>query len=563
MLKKILSVLFLLMLFLVNFLLSPKDDNIRIKEVISPSEFLLYSGEKISLNNIDFFDSYYSGKNREFAEKLNISEDQAFIIGNLSKYWAENILKGKKVYFDKDDIVYNRINYKSKFQNSAFFVNNNDIANKEQFEKLLKTINPKKYVIADLTTDTIYPVSKENAQKIKNFVVVRKSHIKKPKKNVKKNTGFIPKLHFKNVLDLGFIKIIYADYTQKLKPDKNCSSEICKELLYQINNSQNSIDIAIYGYLSTPRIEESIKQALKRGVKIRLVYDLDKKGENIYENTSLLASILTDNMNDFNSKENSNIMHNKFYIFDNKIVVTGSANLSHTDMSGFNSNIIAVIKSPEIAKIYSEEFEQMFSGKFHNSKEKVQKNPINGIRVYFSPKDNTIENAIIPIIKNSKKYIYIPTFFITDTKLVNELILAKKRGVDVKIIADALNSSNRSSKQKLLRESGIMLKTENYAGKMHSKSIIADDEYLVIGSMNFSNTGNTKNDENLIVIKNHQAAKFYKDYFLYLWDIIPDKWLKYNARAEGFDSIGSCTDGIDNDYDGYTDKDDPACKEKK
>ena len=39
---------------------------------------------------------------------------------------------------------------------------------------------------------------------------------------------------------------------------------------------------------------------------------------------------------------------------------------------------------------------------------------------------------------------------------------------------------------KLLEEYGIAIKTENYAGKMHSKSMIVDDKYTIIGSMNFS-----------------------------------------------------------------------------
>ncbi len=61
-------------------------------------------------------------------------------------------------------------------------------------------------------------------------------------------------------------------------------------------------------------------------------------------------------------------MHNKFYIFDDKVLITGSANLSHTDMSGFNSNSIVVINSPLVAAIYKQEFEQMFEGKFHTEK---------------------------------------------------------------------------------------------------------------------------------------------------------------------------------------------------
>ena len=106
----------------------------------------------------------------------------------------------------------------------------------------------------------------------------------------------------------------------------------------------------------------------------------------------------------------------------------------------------------------------------------------------------------------------------------------------------------------------IEVKTENYAGKMHSKSMIVDDKYTIIGSMNFSNSGENFNDENLILIEDVEIAKFYRDFFLYQWNKVDKKWLKYNARAEGKDSIGSCNDGLDNNYDGLIDKDDIACK---
>jgi phosphatidylserine/phosphatidylglycerophosphate/cardiolipin synthase-like enzyme len=152
-------------------------------------------------------------------------------------------------------------------------------------------------------------------------------------------------------------------------------------------------------------------------------------------------------------------------------------------------------------------------------------------------------------------------FVITEKRLTQELINAKKRGVDVKVIVDALNASTEHSKHKELRSAGIPVKAENYAGKMHSKTMIVDDEFLVVGSMNFSNSGENRNDENVVILKNAEAAKFYKDFFLYQWDKIPEEWLKYTPRAEGKDSIGSCSDGIDNDYDGKIDMEDEACKE--
>ena len=181
--------------------------------------------------------------------------------------------------------------------------------------------------------------------------------------------------------------------------------------------------------------------------------------------------------------------------------------------------------------------------------------------MYFSPKDKSA-TRIVQLIKEAKTYIYIPAFLITHTNIANELINAKTRGVDVRIIIDANSTGTRNSKHGLLRRSGILLKTENYAGKLHAKTIIIDDKYLITGSMNFSNSGENKNDENLLVIKNSKIAKAHKNFFLYLWTIIPNKYLKYNARSESLESIGSCTDGVDNNFNGKIDNEEELCRAK-
>lgn len=539
--------------------LSYKNYDVRtIIKVVSPVEFILEDGNTIKLNGVETFDSDYTEHNRKLSSILNITEDEAFILGNLGKYWAKNILDGRKIRVGDNDFIYYKFKYLIRFQNSSFGIKNGKPTNKYAFLRQLKSIRKGKFVILDLDTDISYPISKSNKDKIKNFVVVRKSHIK----------NAIPKEHKSAVFDILYnpvfksdnIKIIVSDLTTKIIPDRNCSSYICKEILSNINNAENTIDIAIYGYSSTPDIEQAIERAKQRGVKIRLVYDIDSKGENIYPDTQKLVNLIQNSISDKNSAEVKNTMHNKFYIFDNKTVITGSANLSHTDMSGYNSNSIIVINSPKIAKYYTDEFNQMYSGKFHNNKKAVGDKISDNIQVFFSPQDKSITNGVLPIIKQAKNYIYIPSFVITEKRVTTELINAKKRGVDVRVIADALNASTQHSKHKELRTAGIPVKAENYAGKMHSKTMIVDDEYLIIGSMNFSNNGENRNDENMILLHNSNVAKFYKKFFLYQWDRIPNKWLKYTPRAEGSDSIGSCSDGIDNNYDGKIDMEDEACR---
>ena len=77
-----------------------------------------------------------------------------------------------------------------------------------------------------------------------------------------------------------------------------CNKFVCKEVLKNINNSKESIDIAIYGYSRIPEIETALKSAQERGVKIRLVYDSDKNGGNIYPATDVIAKLIQNSKND-------------------------------------------------------------------------------------------------------------------------------------------------------------------------------------------------------------------------------------------------------------------------
>lgn len=94
------------------------------------------------------------------------------------------------------------------------------------------------------------------------------------------------------------------------------------------------------------------------------------------------------------------------------------------------------------------------------------------------------------------------------------------------------------------------------------KSVIIDDKVVFLGSMNFTKSGDLYNDENCLRIENSKIARKLKMDFLTIWNSIPDKYLYKTPRAESFESIGSCYDGVDNDFDGFIDKYDSGCKVK-
>lgn len=342
-------------------------------------------------------------------------------------------------------------------------------------------------------------------------------------------------------------------------PSTSINTSFGTELKKLIENAKNEISFAIYGLRGQNEILIALIEAQKRGVIVKGVVDSDSHNKNYYSDTKELYKY-------FNivSDHKSAIMHNKFFVIDKAILWSGSSNISDTGTGGYNANNALIINDKNIANIYLQEFNQMFyDKKFHTSKNVLTYENIETedsiISIYFSPKSNTYENGIIELIENAESYIYIPIFYLTHKDLAKKLIEAKGRGVEIKIILDATAAGNKYSIHNKLREKGIAVKVENFGGKMHIKSLIVDDTYIVSGSMNLTKSGNNKNDENTLIIKNTELAKQYKQYFSELWASIPNKYLFKRPNPESLESGKSCFDGIDNDFDKKTDFLDNIC----
>ena len=404
------------------------------------------------------------------------------------------------------------------------------------------------------------------------------------------------------------IKLIYNSPLIFNSSEKNCISDICISLLNLINNSKQTIDFAIYGLRGQDEILNSLINAKNRGVKIRGVIDKRVNGHSYYSDTHLIEKnfknvqsdyrqdiktlyLLSKNIkykdkcirpaghkgplqcfegkgyaakDDFSFK--GDIMHNKFFIVDGKYIWTGSANISDTGTGGYNANVVALIESEFIASKYLIEFEQMFEdGKFHRAKKKLKKTKlqthINGqeVNIYFSPQGYAMYRGVIPLIKEAKDSIDISIFFLTHKNISRELVRASKRGVSIRVILDATAASNGYSKHNYLRDNGIPVKVENWGGKMHMKSAIIDKKHLIVGSMNWTGAGESKNDENTLIIKNFKDSPKYQIFYNLMWNSIPDKWLREDPMPESKDSSTSCYDGVDNNFDGRIDIKDPNC----
>lgn len=584
--KKITTVIILLSIFsIILFLTLKKNDTHRVLKVISPVEFYIDFNDNQAPDTDELIELLHID-----TEPDSLSKTEKLRLNYLGKNFAKETLLNKKVKVTKNGRIRLTLSDLSDYEElliqNGFVLTDKNLQRVKENLKYAQSLNlvsynnqshkyhklDCQYAFNSPNTEIIrFADIPKQAKPCKNCMVTTpEKHKTKDKKNVYQKYPRDVYEKYSPVYKDSYIEFYITDFTRYYYPSSKCLTTACKSLLNEINKSKSSIDFAIYGIDKQPEITRALVNAQKRGVKIRWVYDTDKKGNTIYTETTGLKNILKNSRRDIDYQNAANpdiikdaIMHNKFFIFDNKKVWTGSANISHTDLSGFNANSVVLINSSTIAQIYKNEFEQMYNGNFHNLKSsKTVDKAILGsskISVYFSPQDKTITGHIIPLVNNASKYIYVPVFVITHKDFKQSLINAKQRGVDVRVIVDATSAGSKYSSVKYLRENGIKVKTENCAGKMHMKSIIIDDKYTIIGSMNFTKSGEQYNDENAIIIENPMLTKAFKEKFLYFWREIPDKWLYKNPSAESHNSINSCYDGIDNDFDGKIDMQDDSC----
>lgn len=576
-----------------------KNSGTRVIEVFSPTQFAVDlnsngvydEGETVCIQGIETFTSDLKVNQNDLMKKFNLSQADSINAGYMADEFAKELLLGKrvKISFKPErttdcryaEIFAGEINYTEELLNSGHAIIDGKLTEPELFREKLNYARKLNLVILNRKSGKFHKLDCRYGVKTSDFLILPmqeaelqfekcKYCIVNPEKSQKlkeKEAPTLDKSSYPESKDIEGIKFLLSDYTNHLTPDTKCLHPFCKETVKLINNTNSTLDMAVYEWSRIPEIEKAIENAKKKGVQIRIVYEVKENQPPREEMNDFLNTIENKRSDEIteNKKLTSMLMHNKFIISDKKRLMTGSMNFSRTGFSGFNANNIVIIDSPALSEYYTKEFDQMYSGKFH-----TLKTPLDGentfivgttkISAYFSPQDKTVEKALVPLIENAQSYIYLPVFVITHKKLTQALIDAKNRGVDVKIILDATSVRSNHTTHEILREAGIPLKTENYAGKVHNKSMIIDDKYVITGSMNFSNSGENRNDENCLVIENSDLAKFYKGWFEFIWKKIPETYLKYSVRPESRYSIGSCYDGVDNDFDGKIDFNDDGCK---
>jgi len=131
------------------------------------------------------------------------------------------------------------------------------------------------------------------------------------------------------------------------------------------------------------------------------------------------------------------------------------------------------------------------------------------IELCFTPPNKHCGHLISQLIDRAQSSVYMQAYGLTHPEIIHSLIQAKQRGVEVKVLLDRSNLSQKHSKIKELQQSGIPTTIDVVQGIAHNKVIIIDELKTITGSFNFTVAADTRNAENVIIIEDKEIARDY------------------------------------------------------
>jgi cardiolipin synthase len=229
--------------------------------------------------------------------------------------------------------------------------------------------------------------------------------------------------------------------------------------------------------------------------------------------------------------------HRKIYLFDNKKVLSGGMNLSNEYFGPVSDtqrweDMLFLIEGQS-----SKQFFDIFASDWlYASGEKLDIEGVEATKSFGNsivqvipsgpdmPNDALYEALLCAIYAAQEKIWIVTPYFIPDATLIQALIIAKKRGLDIKLITPKKSNQlmadlARSSYLSELEEVGIDVWL--YEGVMlHAKAMLIDHSSVMLGSVNLDNRS---------LFLNYEVATL-----VYSSDVITEveKWmitLKYRA----------------------------------
>ncbi|MDQ2690581.1 MAG: phospholipase D-like domain-containing protein [Chloroflexota bacterium] len=275
-------------------------------------------------------------------------------------------------------------------------------------------------------------------------------------------------------------------------------------LVAAIDAARLSVDVAAYS-LSLNSVRNALLRAHNRGTTVRVVMEsenMDRSDPQVMMEAGI--PIVGDNRD--------GLMHDKFIIIDRSELWLGSMNF--TDGGAYDdNNHLMRIRSTKMVENYIKEFEEMFvDGRFGDDIVAETPNPtltLDGTRVdvYFSPDDGVLA-ALTPLLQGAQESIYFLAYSFTSNQLGDIVRQKAAEGLDIAgVMDDEQIRSNRGTEYDPFRQAELDVRIDGIDGLMHHKVFIVDESIVVMGSYNFSQSAEERNDENILIIYDPLIAR--------------------------------------------------------
>ncbi|MDF5710633.1 MAG: phospholipase D-like domain-containing protein [Nostoc sp. S4] len=394
-----------------------------------------------------------------------------------------------------------------------------------------------------------------------------------------------------------------GEYKESYRQQTRLGDDLEKQIVDTITQAKYTVDVAVQE-LRLPKVAQALVDRQKAGIKVRLILEntysrpwssftpneiskLAQRERQRYQEFRQFLDVNQDNQltpAEINQRDaliilqnakiqmlddradgsaGSSLMHHKFVIVDNRIVIITSANFTLSDTSGDytnssslgNANNLLQIDSPELASLFTEEFNIMWGdgpggkpdSRFGLQKplrlpKKIRLNQTT-ITVQFSPTSptqpwsNSSNGLIGKTLDSATESIDLALFVFSEQRLANILENRHQQHVEIRALIEPQFAYRSYSEA--LDMMGVALgnkckyEADNHPWQnpitsvgvpmlakgdlLHHKFAVIDNKTVITGSHNWSDAANNGNDETLLVIESPIVAAHYVREFARLY----------------------------------------------
>ncbi len=258
-----------------------------------------------------------------------------------------------------------------------------------------------------------------------------------------------------------------------------------------INHAKHSINVTMFEFDDTTA-EHDLAAAAKRGVAVRVV--LDQRETSV--NTPAYDYFKSHGIKVVWSWTKYQYTHQKTLSFDNSVAVVQTANLTANYYKTSRDFLVVDRNQADVSAIAA-----VFNADFTHQ----TITPADGHDLVWSPTHS--EKQILGVINGAKKSLRIYSEEMGDSTVVDDLIAAAKRGVDVMVCGENSDGEYTSTFDEMERDGVHVSYYSSSTGfYIHGKVVEADlgtpQARAFIGSENFSNTSLNENRELGLIVTN-------------------------------------------------------------